>query len=107
MALAYIRKGMYEKAMEIQMENAAEIGEPTRIAVVQRLTDSYHSNGVEGYLRERVAILLEDNPDRDCYRIAEDPEVGFCSLSSPVPRLATARGSAITSYGAFLNSECE
>jgi hypothetical protein len=47
------------------MENAAEIGEPTRIAVVQRLTDSYHSNGVEGYLRERVAILLEDNPDRD------------------------------------------
>lgn len=70
MALAYARKGMYDKAMELQMENAVEMGDPTRIAIVHRLADSYRVNGFEGYQRELLAIELEENPDRDLYRIA-------------------------------------
>ena len=72
MVEAYMHKGMYDRAMDLQMDNAVAIGDPTRIAVVQRLTDSYRANGLEGYLRELVDVELEDNPDRDCYRIAED-----------------------------------
>lgn len=71
MAQAYIRKGMYDKGMEVQMEGAVELGDPTRIAVLRRLSDSYHSQGVAGYLRELVAVEVEENPDRDSYRIAQ------------------------------------
>jgi tetratricopeptide (TPR) repeat protein/DNA-binding winged helix-turn-helix (wHTH) protein len=71
MALAYIHKGMYDKAMDLQMETAVAIGDPTRIAVVRRLSDSYYANGFEGYLKELVVVEMEDNPDRDSYRIAE------------------------------------
>ena len=71
MALAYMHKGMYDKAMDLQMETAVAIGDPTRIAVVRRLTDSYRANGLEGYIRELVEVEMEDNPDRDSYRIAE------------------------------------
>jgi adenylate cyclase len=70
MALAYMRKGMYEKAMGLQMESAVAMGDPTRIAVVQRLTHSYRASGFEGYLRELITLEMEDNPDRDSYRIA-------------------------------------
>ena len=71
MALAYMHKGMYDKAMDLQIETAVAIGDPTRIAVVRRLTDSYRANGLEGYIRELVEVEMEDNPDRDSYRIAE------------------------------------
>jgi DNA-binding winged helix-turn-helix (wHTH) protein/tetratricopeptide (TPR) repeat protein len=72
MALAYMHRGMPDKAMDLQMEAAVATGDPTRIAVLQRLTDSYRANGLEGYLRELVVVEMEDNPDRDAYRIAED-----------------------------------
>src|SRR5215469_7764021 len=71
MALAYMRKGMYDEAMEVQMQQAAETGDPTRIALLQKLADSYRANGFEGYLRELAAVELEENPDRDSYRIAQ------------------------------------
>jgi DNA-binding winged helix-turn-helix (wHTH) protein/tetratricopeptide (TPR) repeat protein len=70
MSLAYARKGMYGKAIQLQMENAVATGDPTRIALAKRLADSYYKNGLEGYLRELVAIEMEDNPNRDAYRIA-------------------------------------
>jgi len=70
MALAYMRKGLYDKAMEIQMQQATEAGDPTRIALLQKLNNSYRAKGFEGYLRELVAVELEENPDRDFYRIA-------------------------------------
>jgi tetratricopeptide (TPR) repeat protein len=69
-ALAYTRKGMYDKGAEIGIESVVETGDPTKIAVARRLTDSYHAEGFEGYLREVIAIELEDNPDRYPYRIA-------------------------------------
>ncbi len=71
MALAYTRKGMHDKAMELRMEDVVALGDPTQIAVVRRLTDSYHANGFAGYLRELATFDLEDNPDRDAYRIAQ------------------------------------
>ncbi len=71
MARAYMHKRMYDKAMDLQMETAMATGDPTRIAVVRRLTDSYYANGFEGYLKELIVVEMEDNPDRDSYRIAE------------------------------------
>jgi len=71
MALAYMRKGMYDKAMEVQMPQASATDDPTRVALLQKLADSYHANGLRGYLRELVAVELEENPDRDSYRIAQ------------------------------------
>lgn len=70
MGLAYKRKGMSDKAMELDLENVSALGDPTQIAVIRRLTDSYRANGFAGYLREVIAVELEDNPDRDAYRIA-------------------------------------
>jgi DNA-binding winged helix-turn-helix (wHTH) protein/Flp pilus assembly protein TadD len=70
MALAYTRKGMYDKAIELQVENVGSFGDPTQTAVVRRLADSYHAQGFQGYLRELVVVEMEDNPDRDVYRIA-------------------------------------
>ena len=70
MGLAYKRKGMPDKAMELDLENVLARGDPTQIAVIRRLTDSYHTNGFAGYLREAITLEMEDNPDRDAYRIA-------------------------------------
>ena len=70
MGLAYKRKGMTDKAMELDLENVVALGDPTQIAVIRRLTNSYRSNGFAGYLREAITVELEDNPDRDAYRIA-------------------------------------
>jgi tetratricopeptide (TPR) repeat protein/DNA-binding winged helix-turn-helix (wHTH) protein len=69
-SLAYTRKGMRDKGAEIGIETVVETGDPTQIAVARRLTDSYRLKGFEGYLREVIAIQLEDNPDRYPYRIA-------------------------------------
>lgn len=55
MVQAYIRKGMYDKAFELQMRYPQEMGDTTRSAIVNKLADSYRSNGVEGYLRELIA----------------------------------------------------
>jgi len=70
MGLAYMRKGMRDKAIEIQIEHAEKTGDATWIALVQRLANGYQSGGFKGYLRELLAIELEENPDRDSYRIA-------------------------------------
>jgi tetratricopeptide (TPR) repeat protein/DNA-binding winged helix-turn-helix (wHTH) protein len=69
-SLAYIRKGMHDEGVEIGIGSVVETGDPTQIAIARRLTDSYHVKGYEGYLREVIAIELEDNPDRYPYRIA-------------------------------------
>jgi DNA-binding winged helix-turn-helix (wHTH) protein/tetratricopeptide (TPR) repeat protein len=70
MGLAYKRKGMIDKAMELDLENVVALGDPTQIAVIRRLTDSYRTGGFAAYLREAISLELEDNPDRDAYRIA-------------------------------------
>ena len=70
MALAYMRKGMYDKAFALEMEYAEYTGDATQIALIRRLASVYRSGGLEQYLRELLAIELEDNPDRDSYRIA-------------------------------------
>ena len=70
MALAYMRNGMYDKAMEVQMQQAVETNDPTRIALERRLADSYRADGFQGYLRELLAVESDENPDRDSYRIA-------------------------------------
>jgi len=70
MALAYKRKGMYDKALELELEYEEQMGDANRLALVRRLADAYRSGGVEGYLRELLALELEENPDRDSYGIA-------------------------------------
>jgi tetratricopeptide (TPR) repeat protein len=70
MALAYKRKGMYDKALELELEYEEQMGDANRLALVRRLADTYRSGGVEGYLRELLALELEENPDRDSYGIA-------------------------------------
>jgi len=71
MALAYMRKGMHERAVELQLDYAEQMGDVTRIAIARRLADSYRTGGLGGYLRELLSIELEENPDRDSYRIAQ------------------------------------
>src|SRR5215469_8927042 len=70
MALAYKRKGMYDKALELELEYEEQMGDANRLALVRRLADTYRSGGVEGYLRELLVLELEENPDRDSYGIA-------------------------------------
>lgn len=70
MALAYMRKGMYDMAFALQMSYAEHRDDATKLALIRRLASAYRAGGLEQYLQELLAIEMEENPDRDSYRIA-------------------------------------